>query len=129
MYLAGDPQTVEKQQKLDFQTYLYCPEKIDQINLWKSQQANLHGFKIWEIFKESVFMQPYDLTESLTRLQCPTLIIHGVADPMPMVTAERLKALIPSAQLVKIEQSGHFPFVERPDEFFRAIENFSGSNR
>jgi proline iminopeptidase len=123
-YLAGDPQTIDTQQKIVFQTYMYDPKNINQVNLWKSQQANLNGFKIWEIFKEEVFMQPYDLSDRLAKLQCPTLIVQGVADPMPMVTAEHLKALIPSSQLMKIEKCGHFPFVEQPEEFFKKLDEF-----
>jgi len=57
-------------------------------------------------------------------LRCPTLIIHGDDDPIPFVTAENLKAAIPSSKLIKIDQCGHFPFVEQPEEFFNAINDF-----
>lgn len=124
LYLSGDPETVENDQKLVFQTYMFCPENISKLNLWKSQKANQNSFKVWEIFKEQIFMKPYDITLQLKAIESPTLILHGDADPIPYVIAERLNAAIPDSKLIKIEQSGHFPFVEQPDCFFKAIENF-----
>lgn len=124
LYKEGDPRTVEKDQKIVFQTYMYEPKNINRVKFLKSQQPNVNGFQIWELFKDEVFMQPYDLTDQLAKLKCPTLIVQGVVDPMPMVTAERLNALIPHSQLMKMDQCGHFPFVEQPDAFFKGVEAF-----
>jgi hypothetical protein len=41
LYLSGDPRTVENQLKFVFQTYMYYPENINKLNLWKSQKAAL----------------------------------------------------------------------------------------
>jgi pimeloyl-ACP methyl ester carboxylesterase len=51
----------------------------------------------------------------LSRIGCPTLVVHGRTDELFTVTDhERLATQIPAARLVVIEDSGHMPQVERP---------------
>lgn len=123
-YLSGDPETVQNQLRMVFQTYMFQPENIQKLNLWKSQKEILNGFKVWDIFKEQIFMKPYDLTEALKAVKTPTLILHGDVDPIPYITAQHTHEAISSSTLIKINQSGHFPFVEQPELFFNAIEKF-----
>lgn len=123
-YLSGDPETVENQLRIVFQTYMYNPENIHKVNLWKSQKAAVNGFKVWDIFKEQIFMKPYDMAEQLKTVQNPTLIIHGDTDPISFIAAKHIHEALPSSTLIKIEQSGHFPFVEQPEPFFKAIDDF-----
>lgn len=124
LYASGDSKMVEAYNTINFQTYMYCPDNIKKINLWMPQKAAYNGLKIWDIFKDQIFMKPYDLTHQLNTITCPTLIIHGDVDPIPFVTAEHISAAIPKSQFVKINQCGHFPFVEQPEAFFNAIKNF-----
>ncbi|MBS0654152.1 MAG: alpha/beta fold hydrolase [Verrucomicrobia bacterium] len=124
LYRAGDPELVKKWLTIVYQIYMHSPDNVHKLNLWKSQQEALRGFKVWDIFKEAIFMNPYDVTDSLRALRCPTMIIHGDVDPIPLASVEYLHTVIPSSTLVKIEQSGHFPFVEQPDACFKAIEGF-----
>lgn len=58
-------------------------------------------------------------------LSIPTLVIHGSADrTVPVANAERLAARIPGAQLKIIEGAGHLVFIERPEEFNKAVIEF-----
>lgn len=41
-----------------------------------------------------------------------------------MASAREWAASLPDERLLVIEQSGHFPFVERPDAFFPAATTF-----
>lgn len=123
-YLSGDPETAQNYLKIVYQTYLYDPENIHKLNLFKSQKEVLNGFKVWNIFKEQVFLQPYDMTDQLKKLQNKTLIVHGDVDIIPFAVAEHIKDALPSSTLIKIQNSGHFPFVEQPEPFFKAIEEF-----
>ena len=66
----------------------------------------------------------FDLRPQLAAITVPTLIIHGASDPLPMASAREWAASLPNARLLVIEQSGHFPFVERPDAFFPAARAF-----
>lgn len=123
-YLAGDPEAHEKYLRKVFQTYMYNPNLINQLNLHKSQKTNLNGLKVWEIFKESCFMKPYSFFSDLQNLRCQTLLIHGDTDPIPFETAEHLHQAIPQSKLVKLEKCGHFSYVEQPDMLFKTIQEF-----
>ncbi|MBL8418677.1 MAG: alpha/beta fold hydrolase, partial [Dechloromonas sp.] len=66
-----------------------------------------------------------DLRPDAPRVQCPTLLIHGAADPlMPLGAAEALAALIPGARLAAFADCAHAPFMSRPDDFLAAARDF-----
>lgn len=57
-----------------------------------------------------------DLREEARRVACPTLIIHGAADPVVPVAGSRwLAANLPAVTLVELPGLGHLPHWERPD--------------
>lgn len=124
LFQEGNPETVAHVSELYFQTYMYNPENVKKIKLWKSQKENLNGAKVWEIFKNQVFMQPFDILSEIKMIKCPTLIIHGNEDVLPLASSEHIHDAIGTSELVKIDQCGHFPFVEQPESFFKAIETF-----
>lgn len=49
---------------------------------------------------------------------------HGDTDPIPLDTAEHINKAIPHSRLSVIERCGHFPYVEQPEVFFKAIDEF-----
>lgn len=124
LYITGDPETVAKQLRMNFQTYTYKSEDVNKLNLYKSQQAALNGFKVWEILRDNIFMKPFNLFQELSQLQCPTLIIHGDSDPIPLATAKHINKAIAHSKLSVIEQCGHFPYVEKPEVLFQEINAF-----
>lgn len=66
-----------------------------------------------------------DLRPDAPNVQCPTLLIHGGADPlMPLGAAEALAALIPGARLAAFADCAHAPFMSRPDDFIAAARDF-----
>lgn len=123
-FRSGDPQVVEDHLRMVFRVYMCVPDSASKLTLWRPKQAVLNGCTVWDIFKEQIFMKPYDMTERLKELHCPVLIVHGDVDPIPFATAEYLQAIIPSSRLVKIPQSGHFPFIEQPEHFYKAVDEF-----
>ena len=57
-----------------------------------------------------------------TRIAVRTLIVHGTADVIvPIEHSRELARLLPDAELVEIEGSGHVPTMTRPDEVVAAI--------
>ena len=65
-----------------------------------------------------------DLWDVLPTLDVPVLLVHGTGDPTPMAMVHELRSALPDARLVEIEGAGHFPFIERPGEFFGAVDAF-----
>jgi len=68
----------------------------------------------------------YDLRAGLKKLDRPVLIVQGHQDPGGDKTAEDIHALIPGSTLSYINKSGHFPWLEQPDEFRRVVGAFLG---
>lgn len=66
-----------------------------------------------------------DTTAKLGRIACPTLVLVGDQDvSTPPSAAEALKAGIPGAKLIVIENAAHIPTVERPDAVTTAMLSF-----
>jgi proline iminopeptidase len=57
-------------------------------------------------------------------IKVPTLIVHGAQDVMPLGMPRELSRTIPGAELRLIEGAGHFPWVEKPEQTFGAINAF-----
>lgn len=66
----------------------------------------------------------WDFRPGLAAVTAPTLILHGEADAIPMDLVEEWVTAMPDARLVKIPGASHFPYVERPDLVWPAIESF-----
>lgn len=66
---------------------------------------------------------------SLARVICPTLVVHGEVDPIPLGFSQLLADRIPGAELAIIPGGSHFPFIEDRDAFGRAVREFLASRR
>ena len=60
-----------------------------------------------------------------SRLSLPTLVIHGDLDAIvPVEHAHTLAQLIPDAELLILENTGHVPTLTRRDEVAAAIDQY-----
>ncbi len=66
----------------------------------------------------------YDARPGLRKLRCPVLIVQGHQDPVGDLTALEIHNTIAGSQLTFLGQCGHYPWVERPDEFRRTVAGF-----
>jgi pimeloyl-ACP methyl ester carboxylesterase len=66
----------------------------------------------------------YDLWQEAASIRVPTLIVQGVDDLVPIEMPRELARTISGARLVEIHGAGRFPYIERPRETFRAIDEF-----
>jgi pimeloyl-ACP methyl ester carboxylesterase len=68
---------------------------------------------------------PFDARAELGAIEVRTLVVAGRHDPIcPPRWAQQLHAGIRGSRLVVFEDSGHFPHVEEPREFARAVAGF-----
>lgn len=80
---------------------------------------------LWEYTAAS---EANNLPERLGEVDLPVLVIAGDNDRIVPTTEHiRLSQEIRSAQLVIIEECGHLPQEEQPEEFLRAVRGFLGS--
>ncbi len=74
---------------------------------------------IWESLGDYDLLAPGELDS----VHCPTLIVHGRQDPIPLASSEAAARAM-GAELVVLDGSGHVPYVERPEALFSAIRGF-----
>lgn len=67
----------------------------------------------------------YNVTDRLPEISVPALIIGGAHDVHVSPSwSERMAKEIPHAQLIMMEHSGHFPWLDEPKEFFQRVTTF-----
>lgn len=69
------------------------------------------------------------MPDKLRSLQVPALVIHGAADPRPQGSASRVAELLPRGEFVLLAGAGHFPWMEQPALFERALRGYLTSSR
>ena len=66
-----------------------------------------------------------DSVPTLSRIACPTLVLHGEEDQlMPFAEAQRMAQGVKAARLVRIPAAGHLPNIEAPGPFNTALSQF-----
>jgi len=66
----------------------------------------------------------WDLTSSLKQLSVPTLVIQGGEDVIPADVGARWVAALPQGRLLVMPHAGHYPWLDAPPQFFRAMNVF-----
>jgi proline iminopeptidase len=121
-YLAGDPETVAEHMRIIFRKYCAREQDADLLSFITPAAANVSGAIVNETIRENLFSHPFKF--EVGQLKCKTLIVHGDKDVMPVSLAKSLHQRIPGSRLEVIEECGHFPFVEKPEELFSILETF-----
>ena len=70
-----------------------------------------------------------DLLDRLPLIAARSLVIVGTHDMMPVSKGEEMRDGIRDAQLVVLQNSGHFAFLEEPVLFRETIWSFLGAER
>jgi proline iminopeptidase len=70
----------------------------------------------------------YDLRPRLSGLTVPALVVHGEDDPIPIETAEATAGVL-GAPLRRVARCGHVPYVEQPEAFVAALDDFLPRDR
>jgi proline iminopeptidase len=66
----------------------------------------------------------WDWRPALRAVQAPALVIRGTMDHVPLGSAREWAAALPNGRFLQMERSGHFPYLDTPDQFFAAVETF-----
>ncbi|WP_298889746.1 alpha/beta hydrolase [uncultured Serinicoccus sp.] len=99
--------------------YEYDPAQLDA----RVASVDYHFATHNAAFSEN--LHHYDLKPRLGEITCPTLVTVGRTDWItPVSCSETIAGLIPEAQLVVFEKSGHSPPREEPELFQRTVRDF-----
>ncbi len=115
-------------QKNMLKHFVYDPAKASEINFNPTVEEFGKTLEILDYFTETLFLTDFDFRDELKCINCPTLIIHGKNDLIPMSNIEIIHNCIRSSYLCLIDECGHYPYVEKPNDFFGVIERFLSKN-
>ena len=118
---AGDVAAVERYYQL-----LYVPFFNDrdvalgtQYRLTENRTRNRDTAKrIFADFGE------HALPTKLGSITCPTLVVHGERDPVPVASSSGIADAIPQGELAVVSGANHYGFLERPEIVLAVVEPF-----
>lgn len=86
--------------------------------------AGYLSFATWREVSRSLSGDDYRY--ALEQLQVPTLVVYGASDSDTTGewTANRLCETLPNCTLTRFDQSGHWPFLEEPENFAQVVTDF-----
>ena len=58
------------------------------------------------------------------QIKAPVLVLYGYQDFEPITQAYVLRDWMPHTRIRMINRCGHWPWLEQPDAFFEALEDF-----
>ncbi|TRO66854.1 alpha/beta fold hydrolase [Christiangramia sabulilitoris] len=70
----------------------------------------------------------FDKTAAMKEFQNKVLILHGLDDVVPVEVAESSHIILPDSRLVKMENCGHYGWLDRPDIYFPEVKKFLEEN-
>jgi pimeloyl-ACP methyl ester carboxylesterase len=76
-------------------------------------------------YRDFVALDHFDVRERIDTLKPPLLLIRGADDPNSGPEYElEIHRAVPGSQYLKLKNTGHFPFAEKPAEVNRIIDEF-----
>ena len=114
---------LDRLRALSRMTDVFDPNRVDNLPSFDeypvSNKANEKVGADWKHYtKDSKFRQ------SVYNLSMPVLFLHGACDPRPSRLIETLAAKLSRGMFAPIPESGHYPWVEKPDEVRAALRQF-----
>ena len=105
----------------------------EQFEKLKPKLATFHkdvdvAFWQWNDVWLSDAFRSFDIRPLLHNIESPLMAIQGVDDPYgTMAQIDEISAKVPHTQLVKLENCGHSPHKDQPEEVLQALKYFSNS--
>jgi proline iminopeptidase len=87
--------------------------------------ADLTPFRVVGRVQQSVWQSlgDFNLLDDLGAVRCPTLIVQGRQDPIPIASSESAARAM-GADFVPLDACGHVPYVEQRTALFAALRSF-----
>jgi len=113
--------------RMAWKAFTYDQAKLDKV----LEQAN-HGSyseKMGDLMWDDLKDRKFNITKTLPqKYKNPALVVFGWQDPVGSITVSMYEKAIPQAQIHGINQCGHMPSVEQPQEFYQTVMAFLDKN-
>jgi proline iminopeptidase len=117
----GEAAAIEKLMRLSFKRQFFNKNFADSLNLSITERFITTSGLLSGLQKDLI---DFDLTDELAQVTVPTLIIYGDYETTYKVSDEILYKTMPNGQNWVLRDCGHFPFIEKKNDFERIVNNF-----
>jgi pimeloyl-ACP methyl ester carboxylesterase len=74
-------------------------------------------------YNDLVTLDKFDVRDRIGELKAPLTLVRGMDDPgKPAEYELEIHKAVPGSKYIKLDNAGHFPMAERPDDINRALE-------
>ena len=121
-FKENDPKAIELFWDVYFRVHFQDPDMASQLHTPVTANTIRYSNDVAGYILASVGQ--FDLHDALESVDVPTMIIHGDLDLMPVSYARKIHRSLPDSQLVIVEGSGHWVFVDGRELFTESISDF-----
>ncbi|MBS1771542.1 MAG: alpha/beta fold hydrolase [Bacteroidetes bacterium] len=115
---------IEIRMRLAFLSLMYIPENIEKVKIVFPDEYADKQTALMRGLSSDYKTYDKDYYPLLGKITCPVLVIHGDADATPVEADERLAKSVKNGKMVRMAQSGHFPFIEETEKFAQVVSGF-----
>ncbi len=120
-FAERDPAVMSRLYQVAYRGTFKDRSRVEELNLELAANTARDGPDVARLLGQS--LGEVDWWDRLSGLDVPTLVVHGRFDPTPVEMAEALADTVPGGRLALLD-SGHFPYVEAPDDLARVVRGF-----
>jgi pimeloyl-ACP methyl ester carboxylesterase len=108
----------------------YWPERPDQPALYAARLREVYRIRgtrrnLLRAIPGEFFRDGLTYFRAVSRVQCPTLLVHGAADDIiPVRAAASLRRLVKGSAMVVLDGAGHFSMQDSPRRFLQEVRRF-----
>ncbi|MDZ7720872.1 MAG: alpha/beta hydrolase [Balneolaceae bacterium] len=121
LFQTNPPEAIEQLLVLSFRNQFKDPSLTDSLDFYIPEDYMIRSQRFGYLMAE---LSNYNLYAELDSLDIPTLLVYGSNEPAVDISGKNLNSTFPNSQLSVIQNSGHFPFIEQPNQFFEIIQSF-----
>ncbi len=108
-----------------FRAYVVDPAALEHMKSCPCVEPNLDADRVNDQGRRLLEkLGKYDWRTEFRALPTPTLLLHGVEDPVALSGTEDWHRVLPDSRLVVWEKIGHMPWIEAPERFFATVNAF-----
>jgi proline iminopeptidase len=88
----------------------------------KEEMPFFYNSEFFQAYVQRPDFMTFDISKEVYNLDQPIRIIQGRQDPVNSGIQERLNMQLSDSKIFYIERSGHFPWLEQPNDFFARLK-------
>lgn len=120
-FAAREESVMRQMMQVSFRNQMMDPRAVANLDFSFPSDYDLRAGQFGRLMPE---LLNYDLRDTLASAYAPTLVMYGDMEPSATLSAPEYESALPDARVVIIPETGHFPFVERPEAFMREVRAF-----